>query len=126
MLFRSVKEGIAQEGAGILLWALEGLRRLRDRGRFDVPAAVKDATEQFKATNDVPALFIADRCIVNPNARVAGGELYAAYRAWCEGNGYRALASNNAAREWERLGFKSMRSMGRVYWQGLGLALEPK
>ena len=122
----AVKEGIAQEGAGILLWALEGLRRLRDRGRFDVPAAVKDATEQFKATNDVPALFIADRCIVNPNARVAGGELYAAYRAWCEGNGYRALASNNAAREWERLGFKSMRSMGRVYWQGLGLALEPK
>jgi len=122
----AVKEAIGQEGAGILLWALEGLRRLRARGRFDVPAAVKDATEQFKITNDVPALFIGDRCVVNPNARVAGGELYAAYRVWCEANGYRALASNNAAREWERLGYKSMRSMGRVYWQGLGLALEPK
>lgn len=122
----AVKEGIAQEGAGILLWSLEGLRRLRARGRFDVPAAVKDATEQFKATNDVPALFIADRCVVNPNAKVGGGELYAAYRAWCDNNGYRALASNNAAREWQRLGFTSMRSMGRVYWQGLGLALEPK
>ena len=120
----AVKDTIPTEGAGILLWALEGLARLRARGRFMVPAAVKDATEQFKATNDVPSLFIADRCVVNPSARVPGGELYAAYRAWCEGNGYRALASNNAAREWERLGFTSMRSNGRVYWQGLGLALE--
>ena len=114
-----VKENIAQEGAGILNWALEGLRRLRARGRFDVPSAVAEVTRQFKEHNDLPAQFVADRCEVAPPHTVKGGELYAAYRLWCEANGYRPLAANNAAREWERLGFRSHRTPTGVLWYGL-------
>lgn len=33
-----VKERIKAEGAGILNWALEGLHRLRERGRFEAPS----------------------------------------------------------------------------------------
>jgi putative DNA primase/helicase len=49
-----VKEAIKGEGAGILTWALEGLRRLNERGHFDIPEDVRAATEEFKRTSDIP------------------------------------------------------------------------
>jgi len=42
-----LKEAIATEGAGILNWALDGLARLNDRKRFDIPHCVQDATADF-------------------------------------------------------------------------------
>jgi putative DNA primase/helicase len=39
-----VKKNIKGEGAGILNWALDGLERLRRRGRFEVPKSVRGAT----------------------------------------------------------------------------------
>src|SRR3712207_4124182 len=57
-----IKDTIKTEGAGILDWALDGLERLRRRGSFEVPAAVKDATARWREMNDVPAMFVAEEC----------------------------------------------------------------
>lgn len=116
-----IKETIRTEGAGILVWALEGLARLRARGRFDVPGAVKDATAHFQAANDVPALFVSECCIRGTDYRAPSKQLYAAYNDWCKLNGHRPLASNNVAREWERLGFIRHRVTDGVYWLGIGI-----
>jgi len=43
-----VEEVIATEGAGILNWSLEGLARLKERGRFEVPAVIESATQGWK------------------------------------------------------------------------------
>ena len=120
-----IKETIRAEGAGILLWGLEGLKRLRARGRFAIPQAVRDATDHFKAANDVPALFVSERCVTGPAYRVKADPFYQAYKTWCIENGYKPLALSNAAREWERLGFTRHRTMTTREWEGVGLRQEP-
>ena len=118
-----IKRDIEGEGAGILNWALEGLERLRARGRFEIPADVEEATTQFRENNDVPALFVADRCIVDADAREKGGVLYSEYRQWCEDNGHRAQSSTRLADDWQRLGFERKRIKGSSYYQGVRVRL---
>ncbi len=114
-----IKRHIEQEGAGILNWALEGLQRLKERGHFEVPAGVADATKQFREHNDVPALFVEDRCIKEPDAEVQAAKLYREYRYWCEENGHRPQSSTRLADDWRRLGFERKRTMIGTIYQGL-------
>jgi putative DNA primase/helicase len=114
-----IKRHIEQEGAGILNWALIGLRRLKERGYFEVPAGVADATKQFREHNDVPALFVEDRCIKEPDAEVQAAKLYREYRYWCEENGHRPQSSTRLADDWRRLGFERKRTMTGTVYQGL-------
>jgi putative DNA primase/helicase len=120
----TVKELIATEGAGILNWALDGLARLRARGRFEVPEQVEQASEHFRSTNDVPALFVSQICSTGPEYRTQSADLYEAYRTWCKANGHREQSSTSMADEWERLGFSKIKAAGRAYWIGVGL-VEP-
>jgi P4 family phage/plasmid primase-like protien len=114
-----IKHTIEQEGAGILNWGLEGLQRLKERGHFEVPAGVADATKQFREHNDVPALFVEDRCIKEPDAEVQAAKLYREYRYWCEENGHRPQSSTRLADDWRRLGFERKRTMTGTIYQGL-------
>lgn len=117
----TIKQRIAGEGAGILNWALAGLARLRRRGRFEIPACVEAATEQFEARNDIPAAFVAECCLTGPDYKAGGEALYAAYKAWCDRSGHRAQSSTAIAQEWERLGFERYRSAGKTIYRGVGL-----
>lgn len=118
-----IKRDIEGEGAGILNWALEGLDRLQKRGHFDVPAGVEEATTQFRENNDVPALFVADRCIEDPGAREKAGELYSEYKQWCEDNGHRPQSSTRLADDWQRLGFERYRAKGSTFYRGVRVRL---
>jgi len=114
-----IKRAIETEGAGILNWALEGLRRLKERGYFEVPAGVEDATKQFRENNDVPALFIDDRCVRGTDSEVPAAKLYREYKYWCEENGHRPQSSTRVAADWQRLGFERKRTMSGTVYQGL-------
>jgi len=119
-----VKEAVKAGGGGILNWALDGLDRLRARGRFEVPASIRSATEGFKEHNDVPAMFLEDACEVAEGRSETGAHLYGVYKAWCLDNGHKPLASNNAAREWQRLGLEKKRRPKGVRWHGAGITEE--
>lgn len=116
-----VKEKIKLEGAGILNWALEGLDRLRQRGRFEVPEVVKDATARWRELNDVPAMFVSDECETSEGKTVRGSELYSRYKFWCERNGHKPKSITHVAEDWRRLGFRSKRDKKGVIWHGLAL-----
>lgn len=118
-----IKSDIENEGAGILNWALEGLDRLRKRGNFEVPKEVEEATTQFREKNDVPALFVADRCIMEADTKEKASELYKEYKAWCEENGHRAQSSTRLADDWQRLGFERSRTKSGTYYQGVRVRL---
>ena len=119
-----VKEEVKAGGAGILNWALDGLDRLKARGRFEVPASISSATEEFKEHNDVPALFLEEACQVDEGRSETGANLYGVYKGWCLDNGHKPLASNNAAREWKRLGLERKRTPKGVRWHGAGITDE--
>lgn len=72
---------------GILLWALEGWRRLRDRGRFILPGASEDAVQELLQLGSDVAAFVHERCELAPGYEVEKDRLYALYREWCERTG---------------------------------------
>lgn len=117
----NVKEQVKLEGAGILNWALEGLARLRARGRFEIPKCVQDATAHFQETNDVPALFVSEQCLTGDQYRTQASMLYQAYKNWCVENGHKPQSSTSVAEDWRRLGFDKKAINGRNFWAGVGL-----
>ena len=119
-----IKEAIKTEGAGILNWALEGLRRLRARGRFEIPECVKSATADFQRHNDIPALFVEECCLTGPDYKTQANTLYQTYKKWCEDSGHKPMSSTSLAGEWERLSFEKYSANGRHYYRGVGVLLE--
>lgn len=116
-----VKEEIQQSGMAILNWALVGLQRLRERGRFDVPSVIEAATEHYKLSNDLTRLFVEEVCAVDPAHKIQGQTLYEAYSEWCKDTGHKALSSTRFSDEMRRLGFDKVK-IGNVYYRGLKLA----
>jgi P4 family phage/plasmid primase-like protien len=114
-----VKEDVKASGAGILNWALDGLERLLERGRFTTPEKVRVATDEFKEDNDVVALFVEEKCDVGPEFWESSSCLYDEYRAWALDHGHKPHSSTSIAREWKRLGFEKKRQMDGVRWLGL-------
>jgi len=72
---------------GILLWAIEGLKRLRPRGHFVQPESVLDAVRELEDLSSPVLAFVRDRCVVAPGRRIWVDNLYAAWNAWCEQDG---------------------------------------
>jgi phage/plasmid-associated DNA primase len=88
---------------GILLWALEGLRRLRKRGQFSEPAECRVLREQYKRDSNPAAVFLYDCCEAGPQAAtVSSTKLYKAYSAWVTELGHKPLSETLFAREVRR------------------------
>lgn len=88
------------ELSGILNWAIEGARRLRQRGRFSSSATCASAVSDYRSTNNPARKFLVDHCISDPSAHVITKELYKKYTTWCEENGHRnPLASTAFGKE---------------------------
>lgn len=117
----SLKDKIKAEGAGILNWALDGFERLQKRGRFVIPQCIQQATENFKASSDTEAAFVADKCETGATHETGGQELYDSYRTWCERNGHKAKSITRVAEEWRRLGFEKVEKKTGSIWVGLRL-----
>ncbi|UTV81825.1 phage/plasmid primase, P4 family [Acidithiobacillus sp. YTS05] len=72
---------------GILNWAIEGWRRLRERGRFDLPPSSIEATQELVELAAPVATFLREECELDPNAEVPKAEAFGRWRSWCDRNG---------------------------------------
>lgn len=72
---------------GILLWAIEGWRRLRQRGRLVQPASGAELIQEMDDLSSPVGAFVRDRCVISPGERVEVNELYREWRAWCDQHG---------------------------------------
>lgn len=61
---------IANELPGILNWALEGCRRLRQRGRFVLPQVSEDAISKICELGSPVASFVRQYCVIDPNKQI--------------------------------------------------------
>lgn len=78
---------LSEELPGILNWALDGLARLTERGRFTEPSSSADAVMAMKDAAAPMSAFVRDHCDTGPAYEVSIPELYEAWRTWCEDNG---------------------------------------
>ncbi len=84
-------EKLQTEAPGIMLWALEGLRRLRAVGSFTDPKIVQPIRRDFSAILSPVIDFVDECCEIDKNASVSARQVYDVWCIWAVGHG---LASN--------------------------------
>jgi putative DNA primase/helicase len=79
---------LLRERAGIFRWAVEGLRRLRVRGRFVQPESGMETSRRLVELSSPVTAFVQDRCDLGADMRVGKALLFGAWRSWCEECGH--------------------------------------
>lgn len=79
---------------GILLWALDGLRRLTERGHFVIPKSVRNTVREAVQLGSPVQQFVQECCVIDREGTVAKDELYLEWRNWCEQNGERSRSKS--------------------------------
>lgn len=123
----------ASEGAGILNWLLEGIKKYREHGLGD-PDEVRQGVAEYQVQSDPVARFIemktADQVLVQePDAEAETQWLYSMFRQWCEDEGIRwPLAKNRFGMRLSTLGFVNGRdaSGAKRVWKGIGRGSTPE
>ena len=120
----TIKDRVEKEGAGILNWAMAGLRRLMLSGESlasRTPETIRAAGSEFRRGNDVVGTFFEERIDLGEEYRVQAQELYDSYSAWCMRNGYRSKSRNTVGADWTRMGLEQRQSKGRTWYKGAKL-----
>lgn len=117
---RGLKDRLLGELPGILTWALEGCMEWQQSG-LGVPAAVTDATREYRAESDQVGRFIDERCLVGEYSTAKARTLYSAYRGWAEGAGEDAVTETAFGRRMAERGFAKRRGERGIAYVGIGL-----
>ena len=111
---------VKEAGPAILAWAIQGAVNFARNGyKLDIPEAVEEITDAYRAREDWLSNFINERCNKDPSARVRTGELYSAYREWAESVGDYVRRGNDFTAAMEATGYHYTTSKGYKYWHGL-------
>ena len=100
LLFQTIRDA---ELSGVLNWALQGLQRLLERGRFDpvLPPAMRLKRQEVKTeANPVMAWFEECDIAFGTGLETPKDAVYAHFRGWSERNGVPVLTAKSF---WERL-----------------------
>ncbi len=109
------------EGAGILNWALEGLR-VWQRAGLHIPKKIEAATAAYRDEQDVIGEWINDHCDTGAGRSERKQELYRAYRAWSTVNGHHPFAQVRLTRRLKERGYHLQADKRTV----AGLSLNPR
>jgi putative DNA primase/helicase len=74
---------LLSERSGILLWAIEGWKRLQERGHFVSPESSQGAMAALKSLSSPISAFVDECCRLGPEQRITVKRLFEAYRWWC-------------------------------------------
>ncbi len=96
---KNLKHELETEMDGIFVWMVEGLKRLRQRGYFELPEGIKQEIGEYRKENNNVMTFIEEECDLNPEAEISKQQLYNSYSEWCKMNGYKSLAKKKFGKE---------------------------
>ena len=116
---------------GIFNVAMDALRDLMARGRFDPPAAAQQATAELHDAADPFMLWLdEDKAVtLGGDLSAPAADVYGRYSRWCRRNGYSALASGPFGQRLKSQGITRTRPRdgGSRVWRyvGIGVMLIP-
>lgn len=88
---KELRNQLLTELPGIFNWAIDGLQRLRKRGKFLIDEDMKKSIEVIRETNNPTVQWIKENIIVIPRDELIKGDAFAEYKKWCEKSGYRTV-----------------------------------
>ncbi|MFN0137986.1 MAG: phage/plasmid primase, P4 family [Phycisphaerae bacterium] len=110
---------------GILLWSIEGLRRLNARGHFVQPASVAETVQDMENLASPVTAFVRESCVLEPSARIDADMLYRAWTEWCERDGRSMVTTKQVFGRDLAAAFAGVRCRGNGrtgrFYQGLRL-----
>jgi P4 family phage/plasmid primase-like protien len=71
-----------EEAPGILNWALDGLDRLRERGRYHLPDSIRVSVQHFKDANNPIGEWARSALRMTGHGKVSRPDLLCAYHGW--------------------------------------------
>lgn len=117
---KRLPEKLREELAGILKWAVDGLKQWHQQG-LNPPEKVLAATEEYKGEMDGIGAFIEDCCIEHWEARATVADMYRTYAEWCDENGERPMNKRMFGKRMAERGYEQTRTGRARYWDGIGL-----
>lgn len=84
----TLTDELRTELPGIFCWALDGLERLRARGRFQQPQTSREAIRDMEDLSSPVGAFVRDRCVLEAHRAVDREALFAAFNEWSGARGY--------------------------------------
>lgn len=130
---RRAEKIIAKELNGIFMWALEGLKRVLENGKIQVPESVSQAKERFRHKTNPVLGFVEEMCVYKPDdpkVKVLPLTLYKTYQEWCEEGKAQSLGKINFY-ENIRQNFPKVKKRRdsdggtREFYYGIGLSSNP-
>ena len=120
---------LRRELPGIFAWALEGLERLNQRGRFAPPESGLSIVQQVEDVASPAGAFVRECCTVTPNASVSADVLWDAWVDWCSSENRREGTKAEFGRQLKavlpEVRKTRSRAAGRgAIYQGVGLRAE--
>lgn len=116
---KDLAQKLRAELPGILAWCVRGCLDWQQHG-LGQPQEIKNATDEYRQGQDVLSAFIAEKCVVLTGVKVKAGDLYEAYRSWCESGGEKPVSQTRFGESMTERGFQ--REKSGVFWR-LGIAL---
>lgn len=117
----SLREKLLAELPGIFNWAIEGWRRLQQRGHFTECKQIVEATRIYRRESNTIQMFIDERCEVKLGLLAAAAPLYDDYKAWSYQFNYRPYSYRSFKRGVENLGYYCVHQAQGNFYSGLKL-----
>jgi putative DNA primase/helicase len=92
---RRLEDRLRSETPGVIVWAMNGLKALRESGRFTEPAVSVQQIEEFARLSSPTLAFIEDCCEVGPAQEVEVDSIWDAWKKWCDANGVRLVPKSS-------------------------------
>lgn len=118
-------ERLFKESSGVILkWLVEGAKKYYEAS-YNLPKCkvCDDAKNEYIADNDWLSHFIDDCCVVGKMEKQSSGELYKAYRSWCEETGEYSKKGSDFTKALQLQGFELKKTSKCNEW--LGISIDP-
>jgi len=120
---KHLEQKLKNEASGILNWLLEGTARWK-RETLKAPAAILNATDEYRGEMDVIGNFLKERCVQEKEMTIRIRELYKAYADWCDENKEHAVSERFFTMRLKEMGFEQSRTAEARYWAGIALQIK--
>ena len=117
---QKLSEKLRGEYAGILRWAVEGCISWQLNG-LGPPAAVRDATADYLAAEDVVGQWLDDRCVPSAACRTPVKALFADWQNWCHRLGEHEGSTKKFSQQLQGRGFRPDRTGSSRGFLGIAL-----
>jgi putative DNA primase/helicase len=107
---------LLREKAGLLVLAIEGLKRLRKQGQFTIPASSVTELAQYRTEADSVAQYVEEKLQPTDGGGMEPSVPYRQYQEWCRECGFTAVNKLNFGKRLARLGMRKRKSNGKELW----------